>query len=67
MKGGDIMLPTCKLVGEDGNVFNIIGKVVRVLKQVGRSDLAKEFQTRTFKAGSYDEVLRICSEYVDIE
>ena len=37
---------TVKLVGEDGNVFNIIGKVSRELKRAGFKDEAKEFQER---------------------
>jgi len=58
---------TVKLVGEDGNVFNIIGKVSRELKKAGFKDEAKEFQERAFKSKSYDEVLQLVFEYVEVE
>lgn len=30
--------PACKLVGTDGNVFSIIGRVKQALKKAGRED-----------------------------
>lgn len=56
----------CKLVNRDGNVFNIIGTVVRELKRAGLKDMAKEYQDACFKATSYAEVLRITMEYVEV-
>lgn len=56
-----------KLSGEDGNVFSIIGRVSRALKQAGQSDKAKEFQEKAFKMGSYDSVLQLVFEYVDVQ
>lgn len=57
--------PECKLVGTDGNVFAIIGKVVRTLKDAGQPGWAAQFQERAMKAQSYDEVLTLLQEYVD--
>lgn len=57
--------PEVKLVGEDGNVFNIIGRVSRALKKAGQPDQAKEFQEKAFSAKSYDEVLQLLHDYVD--
>lgn len=59
--------PTCKLIGTDGNVFAIIGKVSKTLKSSGLNEEAKKMQDRCFSAGSYDEVLQIIQEYVEIE
>ena len=59
--------PVCGLIGEDGNVFSIIGRVVKVLRQNGLDDKAKEFQNKAIGAGSYDEVLQIVMEYVEVE
>lgn len=59
--------PKCKLIGEDGNIFYILGRVSRVLKESGRDNQAKECSDRVMAAGSYDEALRIVMEYVDIE
>lgn len=61
------MKPTCKLVGEDGNVFNIIGRVSRTLKNNGLQNLASEFQEKAVKSKSYDEVLQLCMEYVEVK
>lgn len=58
--------PACKLVGTDGNVFSIIGRVKQALKKAGQDDRASEFVKRAFAAGSYDEVLALCTDYVDV-
>lgn len=59
--------PTCKLSGTDGNVFAIIGKVSRTLKVAGLKGKAAEFRSRATSLGSYDEVLQLCFEYVEVE
>ena len=61
------MKPECKLSGTDGNVFAIIGKVSRSLKQAGQPEKAKEFTEKAFKSGSYDAVLQLCFDYVEVE
>ena len=50
----------------DGNVFAIIGCVQRALKQAGQDAQARKFVQRAFAAHSYDEVLRLCFEYVEV-
>ena len=57
--------PAVKLVGTDGNVFAIIGKVQRALKKAGLHGRAAEFVERAFKAQSYGEVLAMLFDYVD--
>lgn len=61
--------PTCKLSGEDGNIFNLIGIANRTLKENGSLEMAREMQKRIIEgeAGSYDEALRIIMEYVEVE
>ncbi len=59
--------PKVKLVGEDGNVFNVIGRVAQALNQAGLRDKAQEFQRRAFSARSYDEVLQLAMEYAEVE
>jgi hypothetical protein len=59
--------PKCRLIGEDGNVFNIIGLVSKALKKAGQDDKANEFQTKAMSSGSYEEVLNLCGDYVEIE
>lgn len=58
--------PECKLVGTDGNVFAIIGAVSAALKKAGQRVQAKEFTEKAFKAGSYDEVLVLTMDYVEV-
>jgi hypothetical protein len=58
--------PACKLVGTDGNVFSIIGRVKQALKEAGQEDRAREFVEKAFQARSYDEVLALCTDYVEV-
>jgi len=59
--------PKAKLTGTDGNVFSIIGRVSSILERANQVDRAKEFVAKAFKAGSYDEVLSLCFDYVEVE
>ena len=56
-----------ELSSQNGNVFNLIGLVRRALVRAGRVEESEEMVERTHKAASYDEVLQIFWEYVDIE
>jgi hypothetical protein len=55
-----------QLSGEDGNVFSIIGRCGKALKNAGQIDKAKEFSAKAMKSDSYDEVLRLAMEYCDV-
>lgn len=57
----------CKLVGQDGNIFNLIGIASRTLKKAGLKDKANEMCNKATKAQSYEEALNIIGDYVDIE
>lgn len=62
------MKPKCRLTGEDGNIFNLMGIATRTLKKAGEAEKAKEMTRRiTTEAKSYDEALAILMEYVDVE
>lgn len=62
------MKPKCRLIGEDGNIFNLMGIVSRTLKEAGEPEKADEMIKRiTSDAKSYDEALAMLMEYVDIE
>lgn len=59
--------PDCKLVGEDGNIFNLMGKASKTLKSCGMREEANEMYNRiTNDAKSYEEALCIIGEYVNI-
>ena len=60
--------PTAKVIGENGNVFNIMGICARALKRAGYPEKAKEmFDRIQSEAKSYHESLGIMSEYVNME
>jgi len=56
-----------KLIGEDSNIFSIMGKCSGVLKRNGQMKEVKELTEKIFSASSYDEALRICMDYVEVE
>lgn len=58
--------PDCALIGQDGNVFNLVGIASRTLRGHGRPEQAKEMSDRVFASGSYAEALNIIGEYVNI-
>jgi len=55
-----------KLTGTDGNVFALSGKVSQALKKAGQADRAKEFTSKLFNCGSYEEALALMQEYVEV-
>lgn len=60
------MKPDCPLIGQDGNIFNLIGIASGTLKEYGMTEQAKEMRDRITSSGSYGEALKIISEYVNI-
>lgn len=58
--------PDCKLIGEDGNIFNLMARASRTLRENNLSEEAKEMRERITSSGSYDEALCIIGEYVNI-
>lgn len=66
-KKTDGLKPQCRLVGEDGNIFFVLGRVRQALKASGKNDQVQEVSERVMASGSYDEALQIIMEYVDVE
>ena len=58
--------PGCKLIGEDGNIFNLCGIASRTLKRNNMYAEADEMWKRVQTAKNNDEALMIIGEYVDI-
>ena len=58
--------PDCPLIGQDGNIFNLVGIAARTLRENGMSDAAKEMTDRCYQSGSYSEALNVIGEYVNI-
>lgn len=58
--------PDCPLIGQDGNIFNLIGIAARTLRENGMQDQAKEMTNRAMSSGNYSKALAIIGEYVNI-
>ena len=58
--------PKCPLIGEDGNIFNLMGIASRTLKRNGMQEEAKEMCDKITKSGIYDQALAIISDYVEV-
>lgn len=64
--------PQMKLIGEDGssaacNIFAILGRASRLLRENGQPEKAKEMSDRVYQSGNYYRALHIISEYVATE
>lgn len=58
--------PKCKLIGEDGNIFNLMAIASRTLKKAELNKEAEEMKERIRNSKSYIQALAIISEYVEI-
>ncbi len=58
--------PDCPLIGQNGNIFNLMGIASRTLRKNGMADEATEMTERIYRSGSYDEALCIIGEHVNI-
>lgn len=60
--------PVAKLVGANGNIFNLMGITNNVLRAAGKEERGKEMCDRIrSQAKNYDEALLIIMEYVEVE
>ena len=57
--------PQAKIIGADGNIFNIMGISSNALKDAGLEKESEEMLQRVTSSHSYDEALRIIMEYVE--
>jgi hypothetical protein len=58
--------PLCNLVGINGSVFSLMGRVNRTLREAGKIDQARELLARA-DGQTYAGVLALIREYVEIE
>ena len=58
--------PDCPLIGEDGNIFRIMGIASETLRENGMQEQAEEMRSRIFQCQSYDSALSIIGNYVNI-
>lgn len=53
------------LVGVDGNAYSIMGYTAKALKREGLGNLVEQMHTEA-TAGDYDNLIAVCSNYIDI-
>ena len=60
--------PECKLIGENGNIFNLVAIASRTLREHGLQEQAEELTNKILngEANSYHHALAIIMEYVEI-
>ncbi len=58
--------PDCPLIGQDGNIFNLVGIAAKTLRKNGMKEEASEMMEKVFGSSSYEEALGIIGEYVNI-
>lgn len=58
--------PDCPLIGEDGNIFRLMGIASETLRENGMQEQAEEMRGRIFQSQSYDSALSIIGDYVNI-
>lgn len=58
--------PVVNLIGQDGNIFNLMGIASKALKKNGMAEQAKNMCSEIMASGSYDEALAILMDYVEV-
>ena len=61
------MKPACRLIGADGNIFNLLGIARKALREAELMKEMDEMTRRVYGSGSYEDALRIIMEYVEVE
>lgn len=59
--------PKMSLIGQDGNIFAILGRARRLLVENNQREEAAEMFQRVTNSEDYHQALRIISEYVETE
>lgn len=59
------MKPKCALIGEDSNIFNLMGLAAKCLRENGLDDQAIEMTTKIYEdSDDYNKCINIISDYV---
>lgn len=58
--------PVCKLVGENGNIFNLMALARKSLRDAGMNEEADALVHQVVRQKSYEDALNVISRYVEI-
>ena len=64
---GPVTKPAVELIGQDGNVFSIMGRVKKALFRAGADKEYVDKYLNEATAGDYDNLLVVSMKYVDVE
>ena len=56
-----------KLVGQNGNAFNILAICLRAMRRAGLSQEERDAFHKEATSGNYDHLLVTCMEWFDVE
>lgn len=59
--------PTVNLSDAEDNIYILVNKISKILKQKGLYQQAQEMSRRVFNSESYEEAIKIISKYVKIK
>lgn len=62
----EVKKPKAKVIGQDGNIFNLIGICRRALYDAGLKAEGEELMKRVMASESHDEALNIMGEYCEL-
>jgi hypothetical protein len=60
-------MPRVKLVGEDGNAFNILGRCLKAARRAGWSPEQVRALQQDMTAGNYDHLLQVAAANFEVE
>jgi hypothetical protein len=63
--GTEIKKPVCKLVGQDGNVFNLLGLAQRALRKASVPQNIISSMLAEATSGNYSNALCVIQKYVN--
>ena len=66
MTATTISRPPVKLIGQDGNAFNIMGLCMRAAKKAGWSDEQWQVVLTKMMSGDYSNLLAVAMEYFNV-
>jgi hypothetical protein len=58
--------PYLKLVGQDGNAFNVLGLALRAARAAGWTKEQQELYADLAMSGDYDNLLAVTQEFFDV-
>lgn len=61
----NLITATVPLVGEDGNAFAIMGRVIKALKAAGNDQSVIDSYTEQAMSGDYDHLLQVTLAFVE--